>query len=336
MRSNRGLGQDNDLRLRLTVVGAGKRSLRFLIRRNDGTVIAASPTSYATEPAARAAGLPVFRRCRDAARSIRWQRPARARSNSIACSVPDRCPAKGSMTTPVNLSLGSRVTVRALLIGDRLDTAGLERGDALSTAPLSFRAVANGLATLFRYGVVVLTGLTPIEEDEVLRGLAPRISGEFKRREEESALIELSGERDEQIPPGGPIYLKTLSHERLLVISEALAKSVVLARDEREVARGLADRGRIPGGRRPILRLIGNALLVQHRVSGRVAVAEKPDVLWDRPDLERLYARLGDEYELKERTDALNRKLAVIAETATALTDVIDTERSLRIEVDDV
>jgi uncharacterized Rmd1/YagE family protein len=56
-------------------------------------------------------------------------------------------------------------------------------------------------------------------------------------------------------------------------------------------------------------------------------------VLWDRPDLERLYARLGDEYELKERADALNRKLAVIAETAKALTDVIDTERSLRIEV---
>jgi uncharacterized Rmd1/YagE family protein len=247
------------------------------------------------------------------------------------------------MDNPLTLSTGDRVTVRALLIGDRLDTAGLERGDALSTAPLSFRAGANGIVTLFRYGVVALTGLSPIEEDEVLRGLAPRISGEFKRREEESVVIELSAERDEQIPPGGPIYLKALSHQRLLVISEALAKSVVLAQDEREVAsvfdqiepfaRELAESGRIPGGRRTILRLIGNALLVQHRVSGRVAVAEKPDVLWDRPDLERLYARLGDEYELNERTDTLNRKLAVIAETATALTDVIDTERSLRIEV---
>jgi len=247
------------------------------------------------------------------------------------------------MPNPLTLAPGDRVTARALLIGDRLDTVGLERGDVLSTAPLSFRAGANGMATLFRYGVVVLIGLTPIEEDEVLRGLAPRITGEFKRREEETAIIELSAERDEQIPPGGPIYLKALSHERLLVISEALAKSVVLAQDEREVAsvfdkiepfaRELADTGRIPGGRRTILRLIGNALLVQHRVSGRVAVAEKPDVLWDRPDLERLYARLGDEYELKERADALNRKLAVIAETATALTDVIDTERSLRLEV---
>ena len=61
--------------------------------------------------------------------------------------------------------------------------------------------------------------------------------------------------------------------------------------------------------------------------------AEKPDALWDRPDLERLYARLEDEYELKERVDALNRKLAVVAETANTLADIIDTRRSLRLEI---
>ena len=62
-------------------------------------------------------------------------------------------------------------------------------------------------------------------------------------------------------------------------------------------------------------------------------MAEKPDVVWDRPDLERLYARLEDEYELKERADALSRKLAVISETAEVLTDMIDTKRSLRLEL---
>ena len=65
-----------------------------------------------------------------------------------------------------------------------------------------------------------------------------------------------------------------------------------------------------------MLRLIGQALLVQHRVSGRVAVEEKPDVLWDRSDLERLYARLEDEYEFPERAGVLKRKLDVIVETA--------------------
>jgi uncharacterized Rmd1/YagE family protein len=85
--------------------------------------------------------------------------------------------------------------------------------------------------------------------------------------------------------------------------------------------------------RREMLRLIGQALRVQHRVSGRVAVEDKPDVLWDRPDLERLYARLEDEYELKERSQTLQRKLDVIVETVRALTDIIDADRSTRMEM---
>ena len=122
-----------------------------------------------------------------------------------------------------------------------------------------------------------------------------------------------------------------------------LAKSVVLARHEREVAtvfdateplaRELAQSGRISGGRGSILKHIGNALSVRHRVTGPVEVSEKPDILWDKPHLERLYARLEDEYELRERAESLNRKLAVIAETAQVLTDIIDTRRSLRLEV---
>jgi uncharacterized Rmd1/YagE family protein len=36
---------------------------------------------------------------------------------------------------------------------------------------------------------------------------------------------------------------------------------------------------------------------------------------------------------LVERAEALNRKLAVIGETATALTDLKDAERSLRLEM---
>ncbi len=55
-------------------------------------------------------------------------------------------------------------------------------------------------------------------------------------------------------------------------------------------------------------------------------------MLWDRPDLERLYARLEDEYELKERAGALKRKLDVIVETAHALTDIIDADRATRLE----
>jgi len=238
---------------------------------------------------------------------------------------------------------GARVTARAFFVSDRLNTSGLERGDVLATTPLAFRVNENGVAVLFRYGVAVLVGLNALEEEEFLRSLRSRLTGTFARRDEEIAVIELAPEREEQIPPGGPICLQSLSPERLILIGEALAKSVVLARHEREVAsvfdttepfaRELAQNGRIRGGRRLILKHIGNARLVRHRVSGPVEVAEKPDVLWDKPHLERLYARLEDEYELKERAESLNRKLAVIAETAQVLTDIIDTKRSLRLEL---
>ena len=253
-----------------------------------------------------------------------------------------------AMDAPNLPVLGEKTSLRAVLVGDRIDTTALERDETLptvSTLPFAVRAGANGIAVVFRYGVVVFIGLTSTEEIEVLKKIRARISGPFRtrEREEETAQVEVSIEREDQIPPGGPIYVKDMAIERLLLVAYALADSVVLARDEREVssvfdtlepfARTLAEKGRTPGGRRAILKHIGNALLVQHRVSGRVAVAEDPDVLWDRPDLSRLYSRLKDEYELKERVDGLSRKLAVISETAQALTDMIDTQRSLRLEV---
>ena len=248
------------------------------------------------------------------------------------------------MTQAPNSPLGGpRTTARAFFVADRINTSGLERGDVLATTPLAFRVNDNGVAILFRYGVVVLIGLNALEEDEFLRSLQSRMTGLFTRREEEIAIIELAADREDQIPPGGPIYLQSLSPERLILVGEALAKSVVLARHEREVravfdtteplARELAKGGQVRGGRVAILKHIGNALLVRHRVAGPVEVSEKPDILWDKPHLERLYARLEDEYELKERAESLNRKLAVVAETAQVLTDIIDTSRSLRLEL---
>jgi uncharacterized Rmd1/YagE family protein len=235
-----------------------------------------------------------------------------------------------------------RLTARALIVGDRIDTAGLERPDMIAASPLAFRVGANGMVALFRFGVAVMVGLSPIEEDDLLAKLKLRTAGPSARGDDETATLEIAAEFDDRAPPGGPIQIKDLSPQRFLVLADALAKTVALGRDERQVnavfdviepfAAKLANTGRPPFRRAAMLKLIGQALLAQHRVSGRVAVEEKPDVLWDRPDLERLYARLEDEYELKERAAALKRKLDVIVETAHALTDIIDADRATRLE----
>lgn len=238
--------------------------------------------------------------------------------------------------------LGTRTSAHAIYLGDRINTAGFE-DQALSSVPLALRTEGGGLAVLFRYGVVVLVGVSAEAERALLGRLEPRIGARFQRAEDETAALELTQDGEEQVPAGGPILLRQFSLERLLVLADVLAKSVVLAHDEREVAkvfeiiepfaRELARHGRTRRSRVELMKLIGDSLLVQHRVSGRVAITEKPDALWDRPDLERLYARLEDEYELKERVDTLNRKLEVVADTASTLADIIDTRRALRLEL---
>jgi uncharacterized Rmd1/YagE family protein len=235
----------------------------------------------------------------------------------------------------------SPLHARALLLGERIDTAGLERRDAVSTTPLALR-VERGLVVVFRYGVVVSVGLDPLTEDAVLRGILPRVQGPYSPREEETIQLAVGADQEEGVGVDGVIRLGEPSPEKLLVVADALAKSVALAQDERHIAqvfdtvepwaRRLAS-GLSPGGRREMTRLVGQALLVQHRLAERVAVRDKPDLLWDRPDLERLYARLATEYELLERGDTLSRKLDLIGETVTVMTDLIDAQRSLRLEM---
>ena len=234
------------------------------------------------------------------------------------------------------------LSAKALVLGERIDTAGLERRDAVSTAPLSYRAGA-GLIVVFRYGVVVLIGLDALAEAAALEIILPHVRGVQSEKEEEQIRLALGDDQDEGVGADGVVRIGALAPDKLLVVADALAKSAALAQDERQAgkvfdtvepwARQLAETGRSPGGRRDMLRLIGSALLVQHRLAERVAVREKPDILWERPDLERLYARLEDEYELVERAETLTHKLDLIGETVTVLTDLIDTNRSLRLEV---
>ena len=237
----------------------------------------------------------------------------------------------------------SRLRVHAVLLGDRLNTAELRREAVVSTTPLGFRVGEAGLAVLFRYGAAVLIGLSEADEAKVLADAANYVSGPHDPIAEETAQILVEPGQEEHITAAGAIQVKAATVEHQLIVADALAKSVALAQDERQMAQvfekiepfaaSLASGGRWPAGRGAVIRLIGQSLLAQHRLAGRVAVREKPDILWDRPDLERFYARLEDEYELVERAEALDRKLTVIGTTAEALLDMLDTSRFLRLEI---
>ena len=234
------------------------------------------------------------------------------------------------------------ITVRALLVGERIDTENLEQGSVLATSPLTIRAGSRGRAVLFRYGVVVLFGLDPLEEDSFLTSLTRLVTDPLSPPESEEARIYLETDGEDRVEHSGAIVLSNATPERLQLLADILGKNAVLDHYEKRVA-AVFDRieplaatlqrnGDFGSHGKELLQQIGGVLLTQQRMVGRVEVLEKPEVLWERPNLERFYLRLEDEYELRERSRVLDRKLDLIARTSETLLELMQNRRSMRVE----
>jgi uncharacterized Rmd1/YagE family protein len=233
------------------------------------------------------------------------------------------------------------LTVRALYIGERLDLRAFESSSTYGVAPLAVVAGSHGVAVLFRYGVVVLFNVSPIEEAVLLKDLASLTPSPFKVPEVEDATLRIATDKVER-GDNGIITLHRWDIERLQALSDVLAKSVVLAHYEDTIAQAfdgieslaqdLTQNGSSRRSVRELLRLIGGTLLIQTQTVWRVEVGDKPEILWERPELELLYTRLVDEYELEERHLALERKLELISRTATTALELVHNKRSLRVE----
>jgi uncharacterized Rmd1/YagE family protein len=94
----------------------------------------------------------------------------------------------------------------------------------------------------------------------------------------------------------------------------------------------LAIHGKVSADTKKLLQKIGSMLLIEHRMVGRAEIGDRPETLWDFPQLEGLYAALEDEFELKERQSALDRKLGLISDTAQTLADVWDNKQLHKLE----
>jgi uncharacterized Rmd1/YagE family protein len=239
------------------------------------------------------------------------------------------------------LAQSDTIVARAVFLGERIELRPLTRSDRLGSHPLIVRAQPTGVAVLLRYGVLVFFNTTADGEASLLRQITPLVSGLYEEPETESVTLRRDPARDESIE-GGVIYLRGFDVERLQLVAIMLSKSVALAEYEARVAENfervepfaveLRTRGR--GGRKmkELLQQIGEVLLAEHRMVGRVEVREKPELLWEHAELESLYVRLENEFEIADRSTALERKLALTSQTVSTVLDLLQNRRTLRVE----
>ncbi len=208
--------------------------------------------------------------------------------------------------------------------------------------PVVVRTGTTGCAVLLRYGAAVLFGLDELEESEFLERLMPFVRHRLNDVVSDELEIIIDPDQGERMDSEGRLVLNGPDIERLQIVAEALAESVVLDHYEEKVeaafdrlepiAVELERHGRTGQKTRELLRHIGRTLMTQHRMVGRVEIGENPEILWDKPEFERLYVRLREEYELRERYRALEHKLELISRTAETVLELIHNKRSLRVE----
>ena len=243
---------------------------------------------------------------------------------------------------PDFVKLGDRDAAGPLVARARLLGARIETRDVATDARLAARASRRGVAFVFRYGVVVTIspeGESDLGIDDLL---ARHVVDPTAVEETESAAIAIRASGGDRIAADGQIQLVDFSEERQLLAATILAHSVVLSRDEILVSEAfdhigplvtdLRQNGRVRLSIGPVMRQVGEVIAARHRVMGTAKVDERPDILWDHPQLDRLYARLEDEYELTERAEVLERKFVALGDFTEVLLDIVQDKRAFRLE----
>ncbi|HEX5008182.1 MAG TPA: RMD1 family protein [Hyphomonadaceae bacterium] len=235
--------------------------------------------------------------------------------------------------------------VKSYLLGERIEARNIAPEDykTVVQTPRILEGKDGVRLAIFRFGALVIAYPERVVEPNIPAEIQAQVVSPFDQIETETLSVTCGDPGDGRVKEDDRFVMIDLSSERFSILANALAKSVALARDERRIhavfeklepfARRLARSGGWALGPASSLKLLGEALLAQHRMVGRVEVHEKPDILWERPDLLRLHVRLDEEYELTDRARELSRKLKVVEETSSAIADVADAYISRRLEI---
>ena len=250
------------------------------------------------------------------------------------------------MNQDINLLPGDDIAnldVRAFLLGSRLDFKNINTDKVIDKSPMTVR-LSSSIAVLFRFGVVVFFRFDKSAELDTLFQELEMEDVTFEKSTDsirESWIIRRKSDINDGIV-NDEIVVEEFSLERIQLAAWAISKSLVL--DESDVliqqsfaeveplAVELQQTGRVRRNAKYLLKHIGQVLKAKQQLANRANVIDKPDLLWEQPELESFYHKMEEHLEIRERYDVLVRKLDLISSTAETALELLHNQHSLRVE----
>ena len=138
------------------------------------------------------------------------------------------------------------------------------------------------------------------------------------------------------------VYSAHLNVEKIKIISYVLSQSVALERYEDDIEKNLSEfemvvdnlktKGKALFSEKKLLKQIGRVFSVKQTTVVHLALFDKPESIWESPDLETLYNRMSSEYDLKVRFDVLDKKIDYLSDISKMMMGFLAEKRNAFLE----
>lgn len=241
----------------------------------------------------------------------------------------------------------AKYNVEALYAGESIDLKkiqeGLKQYNFLNRDhPLALRVLKDQYLVLTKFGVVIFWNIAEKFKQQLLKEISPYVKSKKPTYFYQEKTKVLAGMGTERVL-FNRIYLDEISVEKIKIISFVLSQSVALNRYEEEIETNLVGleaimsklktEGRVFPKEKELLKRIGDIFLVKQTAVTHLSLFDKPDDVWESPELEKLYNRLNTELELQDRFDVLDEKMDFLSENTRMLMDFISQKRGNFLEV---
>lgn len=208
--------------------------------------------------------------------------------------------------------------------------------------PLVIKLLKDQYAVLTKFGTITFWNVSSRLRQQFLGEIKPYVK---------SKKDHYSYDEDTKVLIGGgvekvtfeKVYSAHLNVEKIKIISYVLSQSVALERYEDDIDYSLSELGTVVDNlktkgkalfsEKKLLKQIGRVFSVKQTTVVHLALFDKPESIWESPDLETLYNRMSSEYDLKIRFDILDKKISYLSEISKMMMEFLAEKRNAFLEI---
>lgn len=207
--------------------------------------------------------------------------------------------------------------------------------------PLVIKLLKDQYAVLTKFGTITFWNVSIRLRQQFINEIKPYVKSKKEHYHYDEDTKVLIGGNAEKVT-FEKVYSARLNVEKIKIISYVLSQSVALERYEDDIERNLSDfetvvdnlktKGKALISEKKLLKQIGRVFSVKQTTVVHLALFDKPESIWESPDLEILYNRMSSEYDLKIRFDVLDKKISYLSEISKMMMEFLAEKRNAFLE----